>query len=128
MELIETLTQELGLKREQAAEGVSLLLQLVKESLGEEEFSRVARLIPDLEEIVKTFPEGVGMMAESTCQEPESLEATDLVRSLLGALAEGFLRLDLDSSLINSFIPFIVSYVQQKGGDTITSLSRDDLR
>jgi len=128
MELIETLTQELGLKREQAAEGVSLLFQLVKESLGEEEFSRVARLIPDLEEMVKTYPEGGRMRARSTCQEPESLEAAGLVRSLLGAFAEGFLRLDLDSAMINSFIPFIVSYVQQKGGDSINSLSLDDLR
>jgi hypothetical protein len=126
-ELIETLTQELGVKQEQAVGGVSLLFQLVKESLGVEEFPRVARLIPDLEEMVETYPEG-GMMARSSRQEPESLEADGLVRNLLGAFAEGFLRLGLDSSMINSFIPFIVSYIRQKGGDQTNCLCQDDLK
>jgi hypothetical protein len=56
MELIETLTKELGVKQEQARGGVRILFQIVKETLGEEDFYKVARLLPDLEEMATRVP------------------------------------------------------------------------
>ena len=43
-------------------------------------------------------------------------------------LVRGFLRLGLDCGSIGKFIPFILSYIRRKGGDTINNLCEQDLR
>jgi hypothetical protein len=126
MELIETLTKELGVKQEQARGGVRILFQIVKETLGEEDFYKVARLLPDLEEMATRVP-GNGCV-EGGWQELTSTRTRGLGTRNLERLAGGFLSLGLDCTMVNRFIPFMVSYVRHKGGDEINSLSERDLR
>src|SRR5262245_6537997 len=119
MELIETLTKELGVEREQARGGVGILFQFVKEALGEEDFCKVIRLLPDLEEIVKA---GTGDGRAEAWQEIALASPSGFRMRKLEDVAGEFVNLGLDCAMVNRFVPFMVSYVRQKGGDEINSL------
>jgi len=124
MELIETLTKELGVREEQAKKGVGLLFQLVKENFAEEDFVKVALLVPGLQEVLEAGNlSGVGASQDVTLAGESGLGLKRL-ESLVG----GFLRLGLDYGMVNKFIPFVVSHIRQKGGDEINNLSEKDLR
>ena len=125
MELIETLAKELGVKEEQAKEGVGLLFQLVKENLPVEDFAKITPLVPGLQEVLEAGNLSmVGAWQEELTPAGESGLGLKKLESVVG----GFLRLGLDRGMVNKFIPFMVSYVRQKGGDKINNLREKDLR
>ena len=56
MELIELLTKNLGVGEDQAKDGTGLLFNLVKEKLGDNDFSQVAQHVPDINELIGSAP------------------------------------------------------------------------
>ena len=100
MDLIQLLTENLGVQESQAQGGAGLLFQLAKDKLGEEDFAKVAGYVPGIENMLSSAPVAGGMM---------------------GALG-GFSQLGLDSGMIAQFLPIILSFVQNQGGDEIKNL------
>ena len=124
MELIETLTNELGVKEEEAKQGVGLLFQFIKENLGAENFAKIAPLVPGLKEML----EAGNLSDGGAWREVSPAKESGLVLNVFESLEEGCLRLGLDCGMVSKFIPFTVSYLRRKGGDEINNLSEKDLR
>lgn len=120
-ELVTQLVSQLGVQEGQAKGGAGLLLKLAQSKLGGD-FSKVQQAIPGVQELISSAPEAGG--------------AAKLLGGLAGALgggkaggladlasaAAGFSQLKLDPSMIQKFVPVILSFVQSKGGAEVVNL------
>ena len=121
MELIQLLTESLGVQESQAEGGAGLLFQLAKDKLGDDDFAKVASYVPGIENLLSSAPEAGGMMgALGGLASPPIAEAAGI--GSLMSLAGGFSKLGLDSGMIAQFLPIILSFVQNQGGDEIKNL------
>jgi hypothetical protein len=121
MEILNMLTDQLGVTEEQAKGGAGAIFSLAKEKLGDGDFSKVAEAIPGMDDLLGAAPASgglagmVGGLASKLGGGAEKLAG-------LASLAGGFKALGLDSGMAGKFIPIILSFVQSKGGDSIKSL------
>ena len=122
MELIEQLINELGVQQNQAEGGIGLLLNMAREKLEEGDFSQITDTIPGASDLMDKAPQtGAGVMgaiggiASAFGGNVEGL-------GNLASLASGFSQLGLDTGMIGKFVPILLSFVQDKGGDKVKSL------
>lgn len=127
MELVEMLTNQLGITEEQAQGGSGLLFKMAKENLGAEEFSQVAGAVPDVENLISSAPEAGGISG-ALGGLASSLGGGAGQLGNLASLASGFKNLNLDSGMVGKFIPVVMSFVQSKGGDTVKNILEKVLR
>ena len=119
MELLNQLTQNLGVTEEQARDGTGLIMKMARENLGISDFNKVADTIPGIENIIKIAPELSG-----------TEKALGVVSSAVGGggignladLTKSFSQLGLDSRMFTRFVPIVLSFVQSKGGDTTRNI------
>ncbi len=106
MDLLNNLTQSLGVNEEQAKGGAGLIFNMAKEKLGAEDFSKVSDTVPGMDEMLKAAPESseiggaVGGLASTLGGGAGKL----------GELYDGFSKLGLDPSMVGRFTPTILSY------------------
>ncbi|MCG7853648.1 MAG: DUF2780 domain-containing protein [Methanosarcinaceae archaeon] len=127
MELLQLLTSQLGITEEQAKGGSGLLFKMVKEELGSGEFRQVANAIPGIEDLISSAPES-GDLSSALGGLASSLGGGAGQLGNLASLAGGFKNLNLDSGMVNKFIPIILSFVQAKGGGTVKSILENVLK
>ncbi|MDJ0783530.1 MAG: DUF2780 domain-containing protein [Desulfosarcinaceae bacterium] len=125
MELLDLLTQQLGVSEDQARGGAGALFKLAQEQLGDGEFGQIADALPGVGALLEAAPESGGIG-----------EAIGGLTSLLGggklgglaSLAGAFQGLGLDMDMIGKFVPVILSFAQERGGDGIQALLAGVLR
>ena len=121
MDLINLLTQNLGISDSQAEGGTGLLLDLAKKQLGEGDFSKIASAIPNADALMKNIPQasGLGGMLGGL-----GGMLGDKAGNLgnLAALASGFSKLDMDSDMIQKFLPVVMSYLKEQGGSGVEGI------
>jgi hypothetical protein len=121
MDLIQTLTSQLGITEEQAKGGSGLLFKIAKEKLGADEFSQLASAVPGVENLLSSAPQSGGLQG-ALGGVASSLGGGAGQLGNLASLAGGFKNLNLDSSMVGKFIPIILSFVQSQGNDTVKNL------
>ena len=127
MELLQMLTNQLGVTQGQAEGGAGLLFKMAKEKLNSDDFSQVAKSVPGIEKMISSTPEPGGLAgALGGLASSFGGGAGDLGN--LASLAGGFKSLDLDSSQIGQFIPIVLSFVQSKGGDIVKNILEKALK
>ncbi|MDZ4185443.1 MAG: DUF2780 domain-containing protein [Desulfuromonadales bacterium] len=119
MELLQMLTQQLGVSEDQAQGGAGLLFSLAKEKLQAGEFSQVAGAVPGIEDLIAAAPKPAGF-AGALGGLASTLGGSNLGN--LAALAGGFKGLNMDSGMISKFIPIVLSFIQSKGGDAVKGI------
>jgi hypothetical protein len=119
VELLNQLTQNLGITADQAKGGAGLLFQLAKNKLGGDDFGKVAGAVPGVEDMMKAVPSG-GLSAVVS-NVASSLGAGGGLQDMAG-LAGGFSKLGLSPDLAQKFVPIVLSFVQSKGGDVVKNL------
>lgn len=138
MEIVNLLTQQLGINSQQASGGVGLLMGLAKEKLGAN-FSQVEQALPGMEGLIGQAPKPDGVTGAASAGVGGALgalggllggKAGGVVGSLgtLASLAGGFKQLGLGSDSIARFIPVILGFAQAKGGDAVKNLLAGALR
>ena len=133
MELINQLVSSLGVNEDQAKGGAGLLFNLAKDKLGAGDFQQLADKIPGASDLVGAAPApstaasaGGGMMG-ALGGIASSLGAGGLGEKMgglddLAKLASGFSQLGLSSDMVGKFVPIVLSFVQNQGGDGIKGL------
>ncbi len=121
MEILDVLTDQLGVTEEQAKGGVGAIFNLAKEKLGDTDFSKVAEAVPGMDDLLGAAPESGGLAGMVGGLASKIGGGAGKLGSL-ASLAGGFKGLGLDSGMVGKFIPIILSFVQSKGGDSIKSL------
>ncbi len=124
MELIGLLTQGLDVNEDQAKGGAGLIFQLAKQQLGDSDFAQIANTVPGLDDLLGAAPqEGSGIMG-AIGGLAGAFGGGGTLDKLAGlaSLAGGFDQLGLKPEMIGQFVPIILSFVQNQGGDSIKEL------
>ena len=133
MELIQQLVSSLGVNEDQAKGGAGLLFNLAKDKLGAGDFQQLTDKIPGVSDLLGAAPApsaaasaGGGMMG-ALGGVASSLGAGGLGDKLgglgnLANLASGFSQLGLSSDMVGKFVPVVLSFVQNQGGDSMKGL------
>ncbi|GJL64063.1 MAG: hypothetical protein NPIRA04_27170 [Nitrospirales bacterium] len=128
MELVQMLTNNLGVSEDQAKGGAGMLFNIAKEKLGSGEFQQIADAVPGIGNLMSAAPTtgdggegGAGVMGMLGGL-ASSLGGSAGGLGSLAVLAGGFSKLGLDTEMIGKFIPQVLQYVQSQGGDGVRSL------
>ena len=121
MELIQNLTSNLDVDENQAKGGAGLIFQLAKEQLGDGEFSQVASVVPGIGDLIGAAPHPGGGLAGAIGGLAGAMGGGGKVATL-AALAGGFGQLGLNPTMVSQFVPIILSFVQNQGGDGVKDL------
>ncbi|MCA9452114.1 MAG: DUF2780 domain-containing protein [Nitrospiraceae bacterium] len=133
MELIQQLVNNLGVNEGQAKGGAGLLFNLAKNKLGAGEFQRLADKVPAVKDLLGAAPASSttasagGSMMGALGGLASSLGAGGLGEKMgglenLANLASGFSQLGLSPDMIGKFLPIVLSFVQNQGGDSMKGL------
>lgn len=128
MELIQQLVSSLGVNEGQAKGGAGLLFKMAKEKLGDGDFEQISSRLPGVSDLMGAAPDpssggggvmgAIGGIASSLGGSAGSLGSLGSLASLAG----GFSQLGLDSSMVGKFVPEVLSFAQNQGGDVIKGL------
>ena len=129
MELVQELTQQLGINQQQASGGVGLIMGMAKDKLGGD-FHQVAEHVPGVDNLIDSAPK-----PEPGATVPSPMGALGAATGFLGGksgsalgqmgkLSGGFKQLGLEPSVMSRFIPIILSFFQRKGGPAKGLLER----
>ena len=124
MELIQQLVSQgnLGVTEDQAKGGAGMLFNLAKENLGSGDFQQIADKIPGIGEMMNAAPESGGGVMGALGGIASAMGGKAEGLGNLAHLANGFSKLGLDSDTVGKFIPVVLSFVQNQGGDNIKKL------
>ena len=128
MELIQQLVGNLGVSEEQAKGGAGMLFNLAKEKLGSGEFQQIADQVPGIGDLMSAAPESGGGVMGALGGIASAMGGKAEGLGDLANLAGGFSKLGLDSDMVGKFIPVVLSFVQNQGGDGIKGLLEKVIR
>lgn len=121
MELIQQLAQGLNINEDQAQGGAGLIFKMAQEKLGGGEFAQIADAVPGISNLIGAAPQEGGGLAGMIGGLAGAMGASgDLAN--LAALAGGFSQLGLNPGIVTQFVPIILSFVQNQGGDGIKDI------
>ncbi len=121
MELIQQLTESLGVDENQAKGGAGLIFKMAQEKLEDGDFAQLASAIPAVQNLIGEAPEPGGGLAGAIGGLAGAVGGGGQLANL-AALAGGFGQLGLNPTMISKFVPIILSFAQSKGGDQIQSI------
>ncbi len=133
MELINILTQQLGVNTQQATGGLGLLMGAAQQKLGPN-FSEIAKVLPGVEGVIQQAPkpQAVGLGASGLLGTIGGLMGGKggALGSLgsLASLAGGFQQLGLKPDMVGKFLPVVLDFVKSKGGDAPKALLENALK
>lgn len=118
MDLIQMLTEKLGVSSEQAEQGAGMLFKKVKENLGDGDFSKIAGAIPNVESLIGSAPEAdasssgglMGMLGGAASK----LGMGNV--SDIADLTAGFDKIGLDASQLKDFAATVLQFIEDKLG------------
>ena len=112
-ELVQMLTQTLGVTPAQASGGAGALFNLAKSRLKPEEFSKVAAAVPGMNDLLKAAPKADGMSS--------ALGAIPGAGGMSGVL-DAFKSLGLSPDMVGKFVPVLTKFVESKAGSGVASM------
>jgi len=121
MELVQQLVAGAGVNEQQAEGGAGLLLGLVKKQLASGDFAQVAEAVPGVEGLIDAAPSSGGGLGGMLGGVLSSFGGGSKLGNL-ASLASGFSKLDLDAGMIGKFVPILLTFLQSKGGDGLSSM------
>lgn len=121
MDLINMITQQLGVSENQAKGGAGALFGLAQKTLGTADFGKVSEAIPGVQELINAAPRA-GLLGNVLGNLTSSKGSSGSGLGSLAKLAGQFSKLDLGADTIGKFVPIILSFAQSKGGDGLKSL------
>jgi hypothetical protein len=121
MELIQQLTQNLGVDETQAKGGAGLIFKMAQEKLGSGEFAQLASAIPAINNLIGEAPAPGGGLAGAIGGLAGAMGGGGQLANL-AALAGGFGQLGLNPTMASEFIPIILSFVQNQGGEQVKNI------
>ena len=122
MELIQQLVSNLGVTEDQAKGGAGMLFNLAKEKLEAGDFQQIADKIPGVNDLMSAAPESGGGVMGALGGIASAMGGKAEGLGNLANLAGGFSKLGLDSNMVGQFIPVVLSFVQNQGGDGLKGL------
>jgi hypothetical protein len=112
--LVDSLTSQLGISTQQASAGAGAMFRMAKERLTDQEFSRIAAAVPDIDKLISAVP-AMGEAAGGAADVATMLGGEGALGNLV-SIAGVFAELGISPEMIGSFTSIILDYLQQAGG------------
>jgi hypothetical protein len=125
--LVKLLSSNLGVTEKQATGGAGSIFNLAKQNLSIDDFAKVAKAVPDIDQMMSAAPEpegAAGMLGGASSLLGGSTKSISGVASLAGS----FLQLGMKADMVNSFIPIILNYVKSSEGESVMSILQSALK
>ena len=121
-ELIDSLTQTLGISAAQAEGGAAVLLKAAKDKLGAAEFDSQLGSVPGLFDLLKKAPASGGGLGGLLGGLAGAIGGN---AALISSIVSGFGKLGLKPEDARKFVPVILGFLRTKvGPDVVSSLER----
>ena len=124
MGLVDILSSQLGVTKSQAEGGAGSIFQLAKQNLSIEDFSSIAKAVPGIDQMMSAAPKVEG--SSSSLGKMSSMMGSDKIGGMAG-LTSSFEKLGLSGDMVNKFMPIILDYVKNKGGEDAMNLLKGAL-
>ena len=126
MNIVEDIMKQLGVTQEQAEGGLGLIFKMAQEKLGPE-FSQVAQVIPNVNQLIGQAPseEGGDEAGGGGLMGMLGGLADKLGVGGLGKLVElvsGFKKLGLDAETLQKYVKVVLAFIESKGGSAVKEL------
>ena len=122
--LVDLLSSQLGVTKGQAEGGAGSIFQLAKQNLSVEDFSSIAKAVPGIDKMIGAAPKVGG--SSSSLGGISSMMGSNKLGGMAG-LASSFEKLGLSGDMVDKFMPIILDYVKNKGGEHAMSLLKGAL-
>ncbi len=113
-ELVGLLTSQLGVTAPQAEGGAGAIFQMAKSKLSPPDFGKIASVVPNMDTLLQAAP----ALKKANDTAASAMKTIDT----LSSLKQSFSTLGLNADMIGKFMPIILSYLQSKGGSTVSQL------
>jgi hypothetical protein len=124
MGLVDLLSSQLGVTKDQAEGGAGSIFQLAKQNLNVEDFSSIAKAVPGIDQMIGAAPKVEG--SSSSLGGISSMMGSNKLGGMAG-LTSSFEKLGLSGDMVSKFTPIILDYVKNKGGEHAMSLLKGAL-
>jgi hypothetical protein len=121
MNLVSMLTKHLNVSSQQAEGGAGAIFNAASQNMSLDDFAQVTSALPDVQSLMKAAPSlgtGSGTLGGLSSMLGKSGGG---VASLAG-LTSAFSQLGMDADMVQKFIPVILDYAQNSGGDRVADL------
>jgi len=127
MGLVDLLSSQLGVTKGQAEGGAGSIFQMAKQNLSIEDFSIVAKSVPGIDKMMDMVPKAG--TSSSTLGNISSMMggSSGSIKGLAG-LSSSFTQLGMSGDMVGKFVPIILDYVKNKGGDHAMNLLKGALQ
>jgi len=126
MELVQQLTQNLGIDQQQAEGGLGLLLGVLQDKLPGGDFAALSEALPEAQSLIESAPSSEATSGGLLGGVMSAIGGGGLQN--LAQLANGFSGLGMDSGLVAKFIPLVASFLGDKGGADLAQKVTEVLR
>lgn len=116
--LVQILTNKLGVTEKQATGGAGCIFNTAQQKMSKNDFTSLAKAVPGIDSMMAAAPkkeEKKGALRSAA----SLLGKGNSSLSIAASLAESFSQLGMSSGMVNAFIPIILDYVQEKGGEAV---------
>lgn len=126
MGLVDLLSSQLGVSKNQAEGGAGSIFQLAKQNLSVEDFSIIGKAVPGIDQMIGAAPKiekssgtlgGISSMMGSSSNKLGGM----------AGLTSSFEKLGLTGDMVGKFTPIILDYVKNKGGEHAMNLLKGAL-
>lgn len=125
--LVDLLSNQLGVSKDQAQGGAGSIFQLAKKNLGSADFSSIAKAVPGMDKMMGAAPKteekssAFGNVSSMLGGNPNKLQG-------LAGLAGSFKELGMSGDMVGKFTPIILDYVKNMGGEGTMGLLKGALQ
>jgi len=122
-DLVNQLVGKLGVSQDQALGGLGSIFSAVKDNTDESNFGMFKDALPNLDKYLDAVPKqdsllgGVGSMLGGDAKKLAGM----------AMLQKSFKKLGLDEDTLSKYLPIVVAYVQEKGGDKLKNIFNKSL-
>ena len=124
-ELIDTLTQSLGISGSQAEGGAAVLLKAAKDKLGAAQFDSQLGSVPGLSDLLKKAPAAGGGLGGLLGGLAGAMGGN---AALISTIVGGFGKLGLKPEDAKKFVPIMMGFLRTKVGPDVVSNLEKTLR
>ena len=122
--LVDLLSSQLGVTKGQSEGGAGSIFQLAKQNLSVEDFSSIAKAVPGIDKMIGAAPKVEG--SSSSLKGISSMMGSNKIGGM-ASLTSSFEKLGLSSEMVDKFMPIILDYVENKGGEHAMNLLKGAL-
>ena len=120
-DLVKTLTDNLGVTKEQASGGAGAIFKYAKSKLSADDFSTVAKALPGVDSLISAAPKTGGSADLFSGLKSFSGSQSNSVAAV-SSLAGSFSKLGMNADMVGKFIPIVLEYANSKGGTAVMNI------